>query len=475
MLSNFAPIRPPALQLILLILVLAASALAVLLAPLVWHDDLTWHDQQRLAQITLSLLAFLGLIVLFRKIDGLLSPVWLWTGMGIVILGLVSSAFSAYSIWAITEVALLVCSIGISAFVYSLAQNFPKQSDLALGVFIRVLLGGMVLQFYISYLAVFAHADLYFTPWMLLYGFSNPRHQGQFLTIVVPLLGAALFSSGVWQSRYPVWIDKFLIVSLSCMVFVAGTRGTIVAWFAVALLFLVIGGGSRKVAWKILIALVIGLILSWAMLYVAAIVTNQESALREISFGLSAREILWEEAWVATKANPWLGVGPMHFAALKSKVAAHPHQAILQITSEWGVPAFLLMGAAVILWLRRVYGMACSQDGTENSAIQWCILFSLTSSVVQSMVDGVLVMPYPQIWLAITVGWGCAKFSIRSSVHEYKVPRALMLLLLGVSVAWLVWVAIVSYPDLLGTPEYCSNGPRFWCDGPLFHWPKLNS
>jgi O-antigen ligase len=458
----------------LLVFVLVVAALLLWLAPLVGYADLTWHDQQRLAQIVLSLLVFFGLFGLCVKSDCALLPVWIWTGAGVLVLGFVSSVFSAYPLWAMTELALFVCCIGIGAFVFSLAGAFSKQSDFALGVFIRVLLGGMVLQFYVTYIAIFAHSDLYFTPWMLLYGFSNPRHQGQFLTIVVPLLGAALFSSGVWRSRYPEWLDKFLVVSLSCIVFVAGTRGTIVAWFAVALLFFVIGGTARKLSRQVLVALILGLILSWAMLYVAALVTNQVAALRELSFGLSAREIIWEEAWVATKAHPWFGVGPMHFASLKSKVASHPHQALLQLTSEWGIPAFLFMATAVILWLWRAYGIARSQEGTENSVIQWCILFSLTSSLVQSMVDGVLVMPYPQVWLAITVGWGCAKFTGPLLGKAYKVPCTLLLLLLGIAVAWLVWVAIVAYPDLLGASEYCAYGPRFWCDGPLSHWPAMD-
>lgn len=472
--NSFTSISNLQLKLFLLILALVAAAFLLGLAPLVRHPDLTWHDQQRLVQIMLALLAFVGLVGLCFKSECVLLPVWMWTGAGVLVLGLISSVVSAYPLWAMTELALFVCCIGIGAFVFSLAGAFPKQSDLALGVFIRVLLGGMVFQFYVAYIAMFAHPDLYFTPWMLLSGFSNPRHQGQFLTIAVPLLGAALLSSGIWRLRYPLWLDKFLIVSLASMIFVAGTRGTIVAWFCVALFFFVTGGGARKVSCQILFALMSGFVISWAMLYVAALVTNQDSALRTLDFGLSAREIIWGEAWLATTNHPWFGVGPMHFASLKSKIAAHPHQAILQLTSEWGIPAFLLIATAVVLWLRRAYGIARCQEGTENSAIQWCILFSLTSSLVQSMVDGVLVMPYPQIWLAITVGWGCAKFAAPLSGKVYKIPGALLLSLLGIAVVWLVWVAIVSYPDLLGASEYSAYWPRFWCDGPLSHWQKLS-
>ena len=37
------------------------------------------------------------------------------------------------------------------------------------------------------------------------------------------------------------------------------------------------------------------------------------------------------------RSSPWLGIGPMQFAALASVVGAHPHNWPLQVAAEWGL------------------------------------------------------------------------------------------------------------------------------------------
>jgi hypothetical protein len=85
--------------------------------------------------------------------------------------------------------------------------------------------------------------------------------------------------------------------------------------------------------------------------------------------------------------------------------------------------------------------------------------------MVQCMVDGVLVMPYPQLWLAIAVGW-CSARCLPSFQGERKsIPAYLPLALWGAANIVLIAVAVASYPALVGAGEYCGGGPRFWCNG----------
>ena len=448
--------------------VVVLSALLAALVILVSHHDLTWHDQQRLGQIVLFALAFVGSLLLRSTNIVRLNPLWSWPASGVLVLGATSAAFASHTLWAATELSLLVASIGISAFVFSLIRQFNERADLVLGWLLRLLLASMVLQFYVSFVSALGHADLFFTPWSLLYGFSNMRFEGQFLTIVVPLLGAALCMPSGSNIRYPRGLDIFLMVSLVAMVFVAGTRGTIAAWLAVSILFFGMNGGARVAAKRMFVAMVLGFVLAWLVLHTVSWVTGQEVDYRfagEQVFGLSLREILWKHAWATIIEHPWLGVGPMHFASLKNWVAAHPHQALLQIGSEWGLPVLFIVLVTVAIWLTKVFGEVRSTDATAGADLRWAPLFAVLSSMVQSMVDGVLVMPYPQLWLAITVGWCSARCLPHFQGEGVRVPLWLPLSLWAAANVVLVAVAVMSYPDLVGAPEYCGGGPRFWCSG----------
>lgn len=451
---------------------LACGLVAVMLGLMIWvpHPDFTWHDQQRLGQIAISGLAFSGILLLRPSGSFLANPLWLWPAVGVLVLGALSASLALHPLWAASELALLVACAGVSFFVFCLMSEFGASADLVLGGLLRLLLAGMVLQFYVSIVAAMAHADLYFTPWSLLNGFSNMRFQGQFLTIVVPLLAARLFLPEGASVRYPRGVDMFLMVSVAGMVFVAGTRGTIAAWLAVSVVFWGMKGGGRDAAKRMLLAMAAGFVLAWLILRAVGWVTGQEADYRfsgEQVFGLSAREILWEHAWAKIVEFPWLGIGPMHFASLKNPVANHPHQAVLQIASEWGLPVFFMVMAAVMVWLVKVFGEVRSGDGKVGADLRWALFFAVLSSMVQGMVDGVLVMPYPQLWLAITVGWCSARGLPRLQGEGVHVPRWVPLLVWGGANVLLIAVAVMSYPDLVGAGEYCGvgGGPRFWCDG----------
>ncbi|MDP0977746.1 hypothetical protein, partial [Klebsiella pneumoniae] len=62
--------------------------------------------------------------------------------------------------------------------------------------------------------------------------------------------------------------------------------------------------------------------------------------------------------------------------------------------------------------------------------LRLCLLAALIAALVQSMVDGVIVMPNSQVWLALVVGWLMA-------LHVWRTPAPTALPL-----AWGVWKAL---------------------------------
>lgn len=453
-----------------LVLVIFASALLIGLVILEAHPDLTWHDQQRIGQIAISSLAMLGMFFLGVPNSYKVNSSWFWSSLVILFFGLFSTLNSSHLFWASVEFSLLLANIGIGVFVFCLFGCFGVKADLVLGGFLRLLLSCMVFQFYISVISAAAHADLFFTPWSLLYGFSNVRFEGQFLTLVTPILAARLCIREEGGGRYPRWFDVFLMVSLAAMVFVAGTRGTIAAWLTISTLFLTFKGDAKFVAKRMLLVLGLGFVLGWLILTTLGWLTGQVSDYRFASdhvFGLSAREILWNHAWELILGSPWLGWGPMHFASVGNHVATHPHQALLQIASEWGLPLLSAVCYVVVIWVNRVFSGARSVEAHTSATLQWALVFASMSSLMQSMVDGVLVMPYPQLWLAIVVAWCSSRCLPAIQGREVRIPAWIPMILWGGSNALLIAVSVMSYPILVEGAGYCRGGPRFWCAGQI--------
>lgn len=124
----------------------------------------------------------------------------------------------------------------------------------------------------------------------------------------------------------------------------------------------------------------------------------------------SGRSILWHLAVTLIAQHPWLGVGPMHFAhhAGRLHIGAHPHDWLLQVAAEWGLPALACLLVAVGLGLRALSraGAHVHEDDTANQTIFTALLAGAVAILVDGLVSGVFVMPQSQ--LAIALFLGCA-------------------------------------------------------------------
>jgi O-antigen ligase len=124
----------------------------------------------------------------------------------------------------------------------------------------------------------------------------------------------------------------------------------------------------------------------------------------------SSRTRLWHLAATLIAQHPWLGVGPMHFAhrAGYLHTGAHPHDWLLQVAAEWGLPALLCLLVAIGSALRALLrtGARIRVDDTGNQAIFCALLVGTVAILVDGLVSGIFVMPQSQ--LAIALFLGCA-------------------------------------------------------------------
>lgn len=432
------------------------------------------HDWQRLFQVGVACLALVFLVVSADRRAAV--PAECRWGLGLIVaLAFLSCVLSAKPYWAFCEVALAFACCAIALYVAQARRQAQASLDHAFVCFVIALCALKVLQFFSSTLAGYVTSTGTLDLDLLIEGFSNRRFYGQFQTMTLPLLALPLLLPGLKRS-----IRHSIFALLACwwlIAIVGGTRGT---WLGMAVAAAVISkcglSGRQWVRWQILAALaglcLYGLLFSLLsdLLHVKLV----NSAGGRLTVTLSAREIIWDQAWEMIKSRPILGFGPMHFANSHNLVGAHPHQAILQWASEWGVPSTLLVGGLGFrgIWatIRLARERAASPDKADLLRI--CLLASLLGALTQSMVDGVIVMPYSQIWLAIVVGWliGLHRGAVERGPGPAWLRQGWMAMMV-LSIGLLVYEVARDFPNLdARSAEFDrdlggTHLPRFWRQG----------
>ena len=432
------------------------------------------HDLQRVMQIAIGACAVLfGLSV--ARVELLVDRPTALGLMLIIGLGLVSSMRAHQPLWALVEVALFI-SCGAIAVAFALARRQGGQSlDRALIVFVVLLCLIKSIQYTYAGALAFINAEGRLDPDLLLSGFSNKRFYGQFQTLTLPLLALPLLIPTL--SR-PLKAAVFALLCAWWLIAVGGgTRGTWLGMAAAGVVLAVLGPwGRRWLGWQ-LAAMLVGLVLYWLVFKVLANYLGIEianAASDRLTTTLSGRGPIWWQAWQMLVERPLLGFGPMQFADIANSIAAHPHQAILQWASEWGVPSALCV--AVLAWRAGWATLGVLRERALSTEwadlLRLCLFAALVGALVQSMVDGVIVMPNSQAWLALVMGWLMA-------LHVWRTPQTGQLPLawgawktLGLlAVGLLIVIAVRDVPHIArAQQQYLSSHdnmlqPRFWAQG----------
>ncbi|NWB97846.1 O-antigen ligase family protein [Pseudomonas gingeri] len=441
------------------------------------------HDWQRSVQAIILVVAliFIALCGFSNQVGKVTRSTRMAVAV-ILFLGLCSSLGAHQPQWSLAELSLMA-ALCVTALAFSAVRATEGESaDKALLLFIALLCVFKGAQFIIAGAEALTSGSAALNTDHLITGFSNKRFYGQFQTFTLPLLALPLLLTTTKRSNQ-IWI--FSLLSLWWLIAITGgTRGT---WLgmgvAASVLFIAGQSGRRWITWQ-LPAIAVGLLFYWLLFsvltgYLGIVVGN--FAGDRLTTSLSGRGLIWQQAWDMIRERPWLGFGPMHFADIHNPVAAHPHQAILQWASEWGIPSTLLVmwlaGCGLWATFRLIRERASSSDPVDLLRI--CLFASLVGALTQSMVDGVIVMPYSQLWLSLVVGW---LMGIHAWKGEPAKPNAFIRWSwMGISttaVLFLVYIVIRDVPHLdernkLYQQQYGGSfQPRFWTQGVIALKPE---
>lgn len=442
-----------------------------------------WHDSQRLGQIALFVIAahvFMSVpssgALIFREDSRTRSVI-----AALLIGGCISALSARHPVWGFAEIGIVVGCLGLAGVVVILRQSLHRDLDCMILATIFFICTALTLQFLVAYLAVVVTGLGVIDPIFLLDGFSNPRFYGQFISLSLPILVVPmLVSDGLRRFYLP---SAIMLILWWAIAFSTGTRGTWLGMLIAGAILTFLGSAGRSWAKVHFVGASFGLAicflwLNWLPNQLGLSATN--SPAERMTASLSLREVVWQQAIDMTLAKPLLGFGPMHFADLPNSIAGHPHQAFLQWSCEWGLPSAIVVAGLVLCALRSVFHTVRErcQSSEEVDVLRICMLAAVLASITQSMVDGVLVMPYTETWLALIGGWLFAihphfERTCTSTNRRHRWGGAWRISLTA-SVTLLVFISVRDFPLLqIHEERYAeSHGehlkPRFWAQGMIY-------
>lgn len=455
----------------LIILIIFSSSASV-----DWFEGFSWHDQQRIFQLILLCVTLIAIWVLpVSQIPG-----WALALMVLIfILGLISSLMSQWPVWALREWGRYIGLVILALLVGDIAKFDWGRRFFIIALAVAACLSAY--QFIVFYLIDFVSGIRMLDANMLFHGFSNPRFLGQFQVLLMPLVAWLILCS--WQSerRYSALLAAVFVGVLAlhwCLVVGLAGRGVLLSLIVPHLVLIVVAPRFYNLLLVQLFSALVGLLLFYILFHAVPDWFGYEAILRDIGrTGLSKRDELWSLAWQVSLGAPWLGVGPMHFAANAGGIAAHPHQVVLQWLAEWGWPATLC--AILMFGIGMAYALIFLRRWTADN-LNAALWLSISAALVLAQVSGVFVMPYTETWLSVLVGVAIAYYRIDSdrcdSPRMRKVQMGTWRLLSIPAFIILIQVMITGVPtlqqDIGAFLEEHETGkqPRFWVQG----WIPMN-
>jgi O-antigen ligase len=389
--------------------ILLAWLVYLLISPTIgfsWIES--WHNEQRAVQIVLLSSTALAYGVL-GLVPGKRQDEVRWTLPAALIvflaLGALSALRSKYAYAAIAEVSLAALLATLVLFTARVVAVDVRCYVRWTRWFSLLLAAAYVLGVATRYLAA-VNLERAIDLEVLFFGFANPRFASALHAVLIPFLAVTIVEKT--ESR-PVRLAAALVLPFLWAINLGlGTRGI---WFAYAVgipvtaLLLGWKRASLPVLAVVLTAL-IGVAIFFLLFSLAPIVTGTGSALAAPTDNLtrlSSREVLWQLSLQSIVSSPWLGIGPMQFAALDSYVGAHPHNWVLQIGAEWGL---FCLGLLLVGFFR--LGQSVRRV-TETDLGFVAVILAVAVSLALGLVDGNLVMPVSQtasvLVFGLLLGW----------------------------------------------------------------------
>ena len=385
-------------------------------------DKIIWfQDKQRLLELLLLCLILIeaSTHILYQKKSAVSHKRSMIAFFILMALSVTSTLLAISPRHALIELSVFSALCFLSLFIARLYIQYRSEfiKYLCYALWASVLL--YLTSFYVGYIT----ATIFKTPlkWPFPFtGFTNIRSFNQYQLwplafITLPLLAFDLKKN----------IKCWLYFALSCwwvLLFYSASRGVLIAWLIGMTITALI---YQRLAWPLLRAQLFNistgfigylLLFKWIpSLRESTLITS--TVIRETT---QDRITLWIECVNHIKNHPWLGLGPMNLPWYQSTMR-HPHNSILQLASEWGLPAttiiLAIVGYGMFHWLKKFSALHLKNQSSLDTNLTIILLFTVITNAAYSLVDGVIVMPISQILMFTMIGLMIGHYSYHQTSH----------------------------------------------------------
>lgn len=428
------------------------------------------HDSQRLLELLLLTLVLLHSITFISAPSRhIFSQSVRYSLFIMVALGIISTLLATSVRHAMIEISMFTGLVYLTLFTAHLySEKLIKWSIIAIWVGVVF----YMVAFYVGYITANIFRSTIYWPDPFT-GFSNIRSFNQYQLWTLGLITLPLLTFDFKKSYQRYCLHS----GLACwwvLLFYSASRGALLACFIGLLLTAAI---YRKVA-RSFIRLQLMYIctgfFSYQILFQlipylrgTAIVTG--TIMRDT---ISDRIELWHQAANLIQNNPLFGIGPMHFSWY-SPISAHPHNSVLQLMTEWGLPAALFIlcitGYGLFCWLKKFNITTLQTETKLNRNLAIVLTFSIATNATYSLVDGVIVMPISQVMMFTMIGLmlGLYGYENQKTVAKKTLFKPVFT---SVVLVTLVWSTL---PEILQSANgsekrfsmgYMATGPRIWLE-----------
>lgn len=440
----------------------------------------SFHDSQRLIQLLL-----IGLVLLhgmaFYKQESIVvvNHAVRYAIYALIALAIASSYLAKSPRHALIEISLFA---GLSYLALFVARLYHDDKTLLIKRLIYAFWAGILLyvvSFYVGYITATTFNTA--KPWpALLTGFSSIRSFNQYQLWGLGLVTLPLLAFDFKSTHTCRWLHLALVLWW-VILFYSTSRGALLACGLGLLGTAVI---YKKLAWPFirlqLIYSTTGYIV-YALLFqfiphlkeslgtAAAIIDTTGTIMRNTT---SDRADLWSLSLKLIQDNPIFGIGPMHYAWYNATVA-HPHNSVLQLMAEWGLPAALIIITAtsfgIYCWLKKVNIDNLKKQTKLDNNLGIILFFTIATNATYSLVDGVIVMPISQVMMFTIFGLMMGYYA-DGRLAETKQKSFFKPIYAGIVLVALVWSTLPEIIQSAAGSEkhfsigYTAFGPRFWLE-----------
>lgn len=470
-----------------LLLIIAIAIISFI--PYIKLDGFSYYDSKRVLQLTfLSIVAVSSLIYSLnfnlkeqRDYLKLSKSIFLLLSL-FLIGGLISVYLSESYQHALLEYSMHIVLIFSIAFFSTKYRRRHWQLGGALfgsallfsSIYVAIFLGNMFLSFFdplipewpgrFSIVEISSGEKLKVNfPFKEVLYFENKRFFNHIQTWSLPLLlGILVYTKQIKSAKLYEYGSLLLITLWWMLIFASGARGTTVALISSSfIIFLFLKANHKDFFQSNLLTALFGGGLY--ILFFKILKSADKVPLARTRIGV--RFDYWETSLEGWLAEPFFGMGPMHFAKVDSVYwSAHPHNYFVQILTEWGLISFLALTLLLVVWATRSVKLFNAIDLSKRSKIlYYAVIWSAAAGLIHSLVSGVMHTPISQLFLIFILAWLLSFLRRKTEFKSYfEIPKHYV----GIGLIVIIILVLIMGFELPFYDEPASRVyPRFWNRG----------